>query len=363
MSSELTNPNKAQKKAEYKSGVLMPPPFEAISETIGTKPVSVNLLAGDGSDRCYYRIICKETGESHVLMQLSGADATALKADNYDWLKIGAIFEREGIFYPKLQYKMSCYGAIIIEDYGDIMLETKIFDLFKNGAYRDIEELYKKLFYMICAFLRIQSSPSEVWCKRSFDQERYIWELNFFRTKYLENEAGIILSEPQKKEFDMDVEKISSYISEFSRYFVHRDFHSRNIMLKDKKLAVIDFQDARLGGAAYDLLSLCFDSYVPFSPEMRMELFYRGQEIIKEELGSQVLLEIEAHWKPMLLQRQLKAIGSFAFLTSDKCRGNYLKYVEPAFLAMERVNVFNKEWPFLSGDLPKIVKEAIKKKC
>jgi hypothetical protein len=57
------------------------------------------------------------------------------------------------------------------------------------------------------------------------------------------------------------------------------------------------------------------------------------------------------HWKPMLLQRQLKAIGSFGYLTLVKGRRNYLQYVTPALGALATAQVFDPRWPFLSGTL------------
>jgi aminoglycoside/choline kinase family phosphotransferase len=132
---------------------------------------------------------------------------------------------------------------------------------------------------------------------------------------------------------------------------VHRDFHSLNVMVKNGTLAVIDFQDARIGPSAYDLVSLCFDSYVPFNNEQRMELMQNGIKHIGKKLGAEMQKEVEAHWKPMLLQRQLKAIGSFGYLTMVKKRGDYLKYVRPALATLANDLVFDQRWAFLSKDL------------
>lgn len=342
-----------------KTGVLLPPPFESICKALNVKNVHINLLAGDGSDRCYYRITVPNEKSSYVLMQLSGSDAEALRNNAYDWLKIADLYEQVKIFYPKPISKLEEHGALIIEDYGDVMVETQVLEWIKSNKIKDIVLLYEKTMDIISKFFSIQKSPTKIWCQRSFDKERYIWELNFFKSKFIEN---IIKANSFKKtwveEFSKETDRMAEYIAGFSKHFVHRDFHSRNLMIKGGNIAVIDFQDARIGGASYDLLSLCFDSYVPFSAEMRVELFNIGKNIIRKATNHEIEDEIENQWQPMLLQRQLKAIGSFAFLTNDKKRGNYLKYVRPALEALEKVEIYDKRWPFISGELIDTIKEA-----
>ena len=335
-----------------KTGVLLPPPFESLCKALDVSNVNVSLLAGDGSDRCYYRIGIPNEKQSYVLMQLSGADAEALRDNAYDWLKIADLYEEAGIFYPKPISKLKEHGAIIIQDYGDVMVETKVLDWIKSNKHTDIDRLYEDIIKIITKFFLIKKDPTKVWCQRSFDKERYIWEMNFFKNKFIEN---TLKSSPFKgtwvNDFIYETEKLAEFVASFSRHFVHRDFHSRNLMIKDGNIAVLDFQDARIGAASYDILSLCFDSYVPFSSEMRLNLLKMSKEMVRKAVGKEIDDEIEKQWRAVLLQRQLKAIGSFAFLTNDKKRGNYLKYVKPALAALEKVEIFDNRWPFISGIL------------
>ena len=323
--------------------VLPPPPEGVVAHALGLKSVSIGWLAGDGSDRCYYRVTSPERTESLVLMQLSGQDAEKLKQDEYDWIKVARILSAQGVFVPELITTLRDNAAIVIQDYGDVMLEGRVKDLASRGEWTTIRELYRRCSGIVAQFLKVQPDPNAVWCQRSFDEERYVWELNFFQKKYLQECAGILLSKDEQDSFGREVHALAKELAAQSHSFVHRDFHSRNIMAQGDKLAIIDFQDARLGAPAYDLVSLCFDSYVPFSGAFRQQLMEDGIKI----LG----VDVAKTWKPVLLQRQIKAIGSFGYLTVDKGRGDYLKYVDPALRTLEDAGVEDPRWPFLSGEL------------
>jgi len=308
-------------------------------------------LAGDGSDRCYYRIRSPELPNPLVLMQLSGSDAEALKSGGYEWITIANLLAEQGVFVPRVSNALTAHAALLIEDYGNQMLEGIVLQNIQTQRMTDIRTLYRQCSGIVARFLGIPRNESSIWCKRGFDTERFTWELNFFMQKYARPVAGVILTAAEETQFNRDVQILSETLAANSRYFVHRDLHSRNIMVKDDKLAVIDFQDARLGPASYDLVSLCFDSYVPFNGVLRRQLLDDGLEVIRQANGADVYAEAAALWRPMLLQRQLKAIGSFGFLTLDKQRGDYLKYVPSALATIEDQAVLDARWPFISGPL------------
>ena len=322
-----------------------------IAEALGVPSVAMEWLAGDGSDRCYYRIRSPDLPSSLVLMQLSGSDAEALKSGGYDWINIATLLEGQGIFVPRVSTTLPNHAALLIEDYGNQMLEGIVLYHLQGQRFADVRALYRQCSGLVARFLGIPRTADSIWCKRGFDAERFTWELNFFMQKYGRPVAGIVLTSAEEAQFARDVLALSTALAANSQYFVHRDFHSRNIMVKGEKLAVIDFQDARLGPASYDLVSLCFDSYVPLSGVARRQLLEDGLEVIRKTQSLHIYAEAEALWRPMLLQRQLKAIGSFGFLTLDKQRGDYLKYVPSALATIEEQNVEDPRWPFISGPL------------
>lgn len=346
------------------SGALPPPTPDELKSALGISSLTIDWLAGDGSDRSYYRIQSPELPRSVVLMQLSGNDARALQAGRYDWLQVAAILTVHGVRVPKLVKSMPDQAALVIEDYGNLMLETKAHSAIGENRTASVEELYRHASEILIRFLEIKV-PSNlreerpVWTQRAFDLERFEWELNFFCKKFLDPVARIKLSPAQSASMRREISELSSYLARLPQHFVHRDFHSRNVMVHEDRLAVIDFQDARLGPAAYDAVSLFYDSYVPFSAEDRRKMFVSFLQVAGARLGQAMRLEIEQQWRAVLLQRQLKAIGSFGYLTIDKNKGNYLKYVKPALLTLKAAGVSDARWPFISTELVELIDGAM----
>ena len=346
------------------TGALPPPTPDELRAALGIQELTIEWLAGDGSDRSYYRIKSPSIARPVVLMQLSGNDARALHDGRYDWLEVANILAVHGIKVPRLVKSMPDQAAIIIEDYGNIMLETRAIEMVESGRRDDIFSIYEKSNEILIHFLEIKvpSDPREerpVWTRRAFDAERFEWELNFFLKKFVEPVARIRLTSEQNDIVQAEIKDFAACLSRLPQHFVHRDFHSRNIMLFEDRQAVIDFQDARLGPASYDAVSLCFDSYVPFSSEDRLKLMEKFLRQASSKLGNAMRTEIEQQWKSVLLQRQLKAIGSFGYLTIDKNKGNYLRYVKPAIAAMRAADVRDSRWPFLSIELVDLIDSAM----
>ena len=340
-------------------GRLSPPPPQAVADALGVDHLTIEWLAGDGSDRCYFRVRSPELARSFVLMQLSGNDAENLKKGRYDWVAVSNILKLNGISAPASAAILADHAALIIDDYGDLMLETVVLELAKKGIVNSSLPLYFDSLRTVARFISISANPGDIWTTRSFDRERFEWELNFFVSKYLGPIAHYSLSPQEAQDFSNDVKAISSYLSESSKYFVHRDFHSRNIMIHEQQVAVIDFQDARIGPPSYDLVSLVFDSYVPLSPDTRIKLLNEGLDLIKSSVSDAVAERARQEWKPMLLQRQLKAIGSFGYLTIDKNKGDYIKNVAPALQTLLDAGVQDARWPFLSGKLLQILAKTL----
>jgi aminoglycoside/choline kinase family phosphotransferase len=341
------------------SGRLTPPPPAAIAAALKIEKLTIDWLAGDGSDRCYFRVRSPQLPSSLVLMQLSGTDAENLKRGQYDWVEVSNILKAHKIAAPTCVAALSDYAALLIDDYGDTMLETAALTGSKNSSINGILPLFEASLEVVGQFLAIPATPGNVWTKRSFDRDRFVWELRFFISKYLEPIGRYTLSNREIEEFDNDIKALSSYLASNSRFFVHRDFHSRNVMVHNNRVAIIDFQDARLGPPSYDLVSLVFDSYVPLPPEIRLSLLEKGFDFVKLYAGQAAYDRAKEEWRPMLLQRQLKAIGSFGYLTVDKHKGDYLRNVAPALQTLFDAGVQDSRWPFLSGRLLQILANTL----
>ncbi len=341
-----------------RSDALPPPPVDVICSALNIRSLTIDWLAGDGSDRCYYRIRSMDLPDSCVLMQLSGTDAQALAEGRYDWITLSATLATAGVRVPRVVASLEDYAAIIIEDYGDLMLESVIQEQAMTIVDRpQILEFYRQAFKVIGQMLTIHRDPTSVWCQRAFDHERLQWELDFFLRQTLDRLPGFV-SERTRAQFTAESKALSAELGALAKHFVHRDFHSRNIMVKSGQLAIIDFQDARLGSSAYDLVSLVFDPYVNFAPAQRIELLARGIAEIAAHLDSAEIAQIELVWRHVLIQRQLKAIGSYGYLTWEKQRGNYLRYIGPAVdVARYAASSGSADFPLLSREIWDMIQE------
>jgi aminoglycoside/choline kinase family phosphotransferase len=345
-----------QSGANMRSKTLPPPPEWAISQALGVESIRVSWLAGDGSDRCYYRLHDKNSEKTFVLMQLSGDDAALLAKDGYEWVKISALLADHEIPAPRTIAALPDFAALIIEDYGDVMMETFALEALEKGQRSEVLQLYHQAFGMLGHFLEITEAGRSHWRERSFDAARLDWELHFFKEQFLEAVLGWTFTADEAAAFKKDARALAEWLAERSHYFVHRDFHSRNVMIKDKSLAVIDFQDARLGPPTYDLVSLCFDSYIPLTSAERRALIKQGIQALMATNRSLDKSDLEEEIGPMLLQRQIKAIGSFGYLTVKKNRGNYLRNIAPALATLDADLIEDSRWPFLSKTLIQEIK-------
>lgn len=328
-------------------------PLLALEGCLETGPLSINPLGGDGSDRSYFRIRSKKEKSGWVLMQLNGEDRQLLQNNRYEWVHLAKFLQRQGVETPAIKARLPEYGSLILEDCGDQTLERVVRRLIENRKSEELINYYEKAFEILGVFLSSPSAGTESWYQRSFNQEKLSEELIFFRENYLSNTLKYHLPPKNLRLFLEEVATLTHSLAARPRFLVHRDFHSRNLMWQKGKLVTIDFQDARPGPASYDLVSLCFDPYVPLSLDQRRSLLSAGLRFLKQNLPDHIAFEAEQTWKPMLIQRILKAIGSFGFLSSSQKRGDYLQYV-PASLEILSL-AQHQNWPFLSSTLPELI--------
>jgi N-acetylmuramate 1-kinase len=123
----------------------------------------------------------------------------------------------------------------------------------------------------------------------------------------------------------------------------HRDYHSRNLMLHDGSLYIIDFQDARMGPDTYDLVSLLRDSYVDLSPQhvdqlIAFFLALKGHASTDETPSAPSAAAFRRRFDLMALQRNLKALGTFGYMTTSRNNTVYIQYI-PRTMAYVRANL------------------------
>ncbi len=262
---------------------------------------SVSKLIGDASARQYFRLV-RDDGHSFIL----AAYPEPFDQGDFAYKQVYDLFLDIGVPVPAIYEIDGDLGIVLQEDLGN---ETVHRHLVKAGPSER-----KRLFDEAIRFIAILQAegtasigPGHVAYEQCFDEEKLRWELGFFEKHYLRNyrQQDVSVGEGLIEEFD----RLAAELAGFPRVLCHRDFHVRNLMLRGSQLFVIDFQDARRGPEAYDLVSLIKDSIdlPPEETELSIRLFRErtGSRLSQEEFHRQFHL--------MCLQRLLKAIGTYGY--------------------------------------------------
>jgi aminoglycoside/choline kinase family phosphotransferase len=293
-----------------------------------TGKVRVVPLTGDASDRKYFRIIPAE-GVPLVLAVHAGP----IEFSRLPFANVGELLREMPLPAPVILGHSDELGIIALQDLGDVTLQAHL------GASSPTEHaaLYRQAVTLIELLQRrgadLESSrflPYRV----SFDVEKLSWELDFFVKHFLEGYRGIALAGAERSALAEEWSRIVQELAREPRVLCHRDYHSRNLMLHEGSLYVIDFQDARMGPDTYDLASLLRDSYVDLThPDVDDLIAYFLALKGRPDDG-----DFRRRFDVMALQRNLKALGTFGYQTITRRNPVYIQYV-PRTLRYARLNL------------------------
>jgi aminoglycoside/choline kinase family phosphotransferase len=276
-------------------------------------------LAGDASSRSYYRV----PGRNAVLALYPEPFAPS----SSPFLEVRELLQGFGLPVPRLLDVDGDRGILLLEDLGDETLQETL----KGAGEAEREALYREALGQVTAFQRASAvGPRSASCySLAFDTEKLSWELHYFVKHFLEGLRGRALSVSDRAALQEAFHALASEIASFPRVLCHRDFHSRNLMRHQGVLFWIDFQDARLGPATYDLVSLLRDSYVSLPAEFIEEFAerFRAEALPEEDPAT-----FRRRFGLVSLQRNLKALGTFGFMAKERGKTIYLQYV-PGTLA------------------------------
>jgi len=285
-------------------------------------------LTGDASDRRYFRIIPAD-GAPLVLAVHAGP----IEFSRMPFANVARLLRQMPLPAPAILGHSDELGVIALQDLGDVTLQAHL------GASSPTEHaaLYRQAVALIELLQRrgadLESSqylPYGV----SFDVEKLSWELDFFVRHFLEGYRGISLSGAERSALAGEWSHIVQELAQEPRVLCHRDYHSRNLMLHEGNLYVIDFQDARMGPDTYDLASLLRDSYVDLThPDVDDLIAYFLA--LKGQFDDG---DFRRRFDLMALQRNLKALGTFGYQTITRRNPVYIQYV-PRTLRYARLNL------------------------
>ncbi|MBM3820586.1 MAG: aminoglycoside phosphotransferase [Acidimicrobiia bacterium] len=294
------------------------------------KGAKVVPLTGDASDRRYFRVLVPQE-PSQVLAVHPGPIAF----DSLPFVNVSRLMSAMPVPVPRMLGHSDALGIIALQDLGDVTLQAHL------GAASPAEHaaLYRQAVTFINTLQRRGAdlaSPAYLPYGIAFDVEKLMWELQFFARHFLEAYRGAALTPAARAALTSEFTAMAGELAGEPRVLCHRDYHSRNLMLHEGSLYIIDFQDARMGPDTYDLVSLLRDSYVDFSEQQVEELiaFFLAQR--HEPATGEA--EFRRRFDLMALQRNLKALGTFGFQTTARQNTVYIQYI-PRTLNYVRANL------------------------
>lgn len=303
---------------------MIDPRISQYVDQLGLSPrvVKVVPLTGDASDRRYFRVLTG--GDPSIVLALHTGPITFA---TMPFVSVARLLSNVPLPVPRILHHSDPLGIIGLEDLGDVTLQAHL------GAASADEHaaLYRQAVSFIAEMQRrgaelasAEYPPYQV----AFDVEKLSWELEYFTKHYLLAYRGASFSPAEREALRHEFADLVSELAAEPRVLCHRDYHSRNLMLHDGRLYIIDFQDARMGPDTYDLVSLLRDSYVDLTTSQVDELvaFFRALQGRTHATNGNAL-EFRRRFDLMALQRNLKALGTFGYMTTARNNTVYIQYI------------------------------------
>ena len=269
------------------------------------KEYSIEIASADASFRKYYRLRGK--GENTFLLM----DASLEKESLHPFLDVTQRLHKVGVLAPQIYKQDLQEGYLILEDFGDTNLLSQL-------TQESFEALYIQAIEQIVLMQKADAKGLPL-----YDKDFLHFEMDLMGEWYLQKLLRCSLDESQQKLLEGTLDTISKVVlSQPQEVFVHRDFHSRNIMLTSQgSLGIIDYQDAMCGALTYDLVSLLKDCYISYEREKieKLALAFRDKKAL--DVANEVFLK----WFDFMgLQRHIKVLGIFSRLWLRDGKEGYL---------------------------------------
>ena len=284
-------------------------------------------ISGDASFREFYRV--KKNNKTSIIVSAKREKFKNLIV----YCVINNILNKNKIPSPKLIKNYFKYDLIEITDLGDKSFYTYIKN--KKNKLHD----YKKLIEIILKLQKIK-------LKKFYCFDKFKIKLTKYSLNHLHKESDLFFDwylkftiknknlSRIKKLFKRELDNIYKQLYFKNNYFTHKDFHASNIMLSNKKLCLIDSQDAIIGNPLYDVASLLDDVRIKLSKNLQKNLF--NHYILKSKFKEKDKFNLKNDFDILSVQRNLKILGIFVRLHKRDQKSNYLKYLPYTLSLIER---------------------------
>ncbi|MDQ7089345.1 MAG: phosphotransferase [Methylococcales bacterium] len=282
---------------------------------------SFEMASSDASFRRYFRL--HDAQESYIVM-----DAPPDKEAITPFINVAMLLKKAGVNVPTIYHQNVPQGFLVLTDFGSTCLLDQLDNENADERYQlALDELFKLQSTVIATY------PTPL---PYYDKALLTNELSLFYDWFTQQLMGKTI--PVPLQHDLNTLLIDSALEQ-PQVCVHRDYHSRNLMVVDStSLGVIDFQDAVIGAITYDLVSLLRDCYIAWPPE-RLEGWLKSyyQRLVDDEM-LKVSFDTFQRWFDLMgLQRHLKVLGIFSRLYLRDNKASYLADIPQTMAYVEQI--------------------------
>jgi aminoglycoside/choline kinase family phosphotransferase len=296
----------------------------------GGSLAQIQPLAGDGSDRRFFRV----PGAPSLVLLYQPAPPGGEVTENDAHFRIGRHLRAKGVPVPEIYAYCREEGWMLMEDVGDLSLAEAVAGAQSAGQVLAFYRLALKI--LLHQQLEGAAGFDPAWCfdtpavTRPFLLER---ECHYFVGAFLQGYLGLRVS---AADLSPDFERLLAGLRlEESPVFLHRDFQSKNLFVQGEDIRVLDFQGARLGPLGYDLAALLIDPYVNLDPAVEEELlgFYQNRLAERRSFHRR---DFREQYDRLALCRNLQILGAYGFLTRVKGKSQFARYIPAALAGLRR---------------------------
>jgi aminoglycoside/choline kinase family phosphotransferase len=280
-----------------------------------TVPITLEPIKRGASGRTIVRV------KTPIHVPFIGIHWTEEREDNEQFIPVGHFLKQAKLRVPTIIHERPRYRVALVEDLGDVDLLS-----LKDRPFEERLPLYRSAFEQVDR-LFYAKTPKDFHLMPPFDAALYRWEQNYFFEYLVEEFLG--MDTKSLRENPVFTE-LAERLGAGARHLVHRDFQSQNLLIKDDKTWLIDFQGLRRGRQEYDLASLIFDPYMNHSADEREALLELWEEIADERPETTLFHQCAA-------QRLMQALGAYGNILKNRGDEWYRPHIATAARLLELV--------------------------
>jgi N-acetylmuramate 1-kinase len=286
-----------------------------LKDHLGAKDFELVPIKKGGSDREFFRVTLPQK-DSFIFMHYGDE-----VAENARWAGINKFMASLDINVPRIIIQDVTRHFILLEDLGDVDLWSQRLEPWEERRDYYFEALTQ--IYSLHSF-DLRALPSDLQLSESYGPRLYKWEHDYFLENLVWEVCKIKPSSSDAAKLNKELDALSARLQKIEPCLIHRDFQSQNIMIKNGKPVLIDFQGMRMGCLFYDLGSLVCDPYVTFEDEERKELLDFYYKLMNPTCSRDEF--VQNFWEGSV-QRLLQALGAYGFLGLKKHKPAFLHHI------------------------------------